>query len=132
MKRILSEVKEAFDAVSPYIQRHTSEVCPLCPKACCINRHSYYDKEDLVFIRTLGFDEAEYKTDRADTEPCRFLLEDGCSLPRYRRPFRCTWYFCERLLDSMRNDKPKDYRFFISAFENLQRLRRRLLDINGV
>ncbi len=130
MEKILYELKEAFDSIGPYIQRHTSMVCPSCPKVCCINKHGHYEKEDLVFIRAIGLDDTDCKTDRADTEPCRFLQENGCSLPRYRRPFRCTWYFCERLLESMKNDKPREYRDFISAFENLQRLRNKLLEIS--
>lgn len=130
MEKTAHELKEAFDAVSHYIQKHTSEVCPSCPKVCCISKHGNYEKEDLVFIHALGLGNIDYKTDRADTDPCRFLQKDGCSLPRYRRPFRCTWYFCERLLESMWNDRPKEYSAFILAFENLQQLRRKLLDIN--
>jgi len=132
MEKITYELKEAFDGISSYIQRHTSKVCPSCRNVCCINRHSYYEKEDLVFIRALALDNVGKKSEREDTDPCRFLQKDGCSLPRYRRPFRCTWYFCERLLESMNSDKPKEYRSFISAFQNLQNLRRKLLELNGV
>ena len=40
------------------------------------------------------------------------------------------WYFCESLLESMKNDKPREYRSFIAAFGNLQRLRQKLLELN--
>lgn len=131
MEKILSDLKNAFDAVSPYIQKHTSQVCPSCPKVCCINRHSYYDEDDLLFVRALGLDDNGCKADRPDTEPCRFLRENGCSLPRYKRPFRCTWYFCESLLDSMKGDKPREYKSFISALQRLQGLRQKLLEMNS-
>lgn len=68
--------------------------------------------------------------DRPDTEPCRFLEKNGCFLPRYRRPFRCTWYFCDRLLESMQKDKAREYRAFVSAFQRLQDIRLRLLEMN--
>jgi len=130
MENILSEIKDAFDSVSLYIQRHTSAVCPSCHSVCCINRHGDYDKEDIVFINALGLHDAGYAPDRKDTDPCRFLGKSGCSLPRYKRPFRCTWYFCESLLDSMQKDKAKEYRAFVSAFQRLQNMRQKLLEMN--
>ena len=129
MEKILSEIKEAFNNISPYIQRHTAEVCPSCPNVCCVKRHSYYDKDDMVFIHALGLKGNGCKADSEDSEPCRFLQEKGCFLPRYMRPFRCTWYFCERLLDSMQSDRAKEYRAFVSAFQNLQNIRQRFLEM---
>ncbi len=128
MEKTLSELKEAFDSISPYIQKHTSKVCPVCEKVCCIDRHGNYDEKDLIFISALGLNNNGNKSDRADTDPCRFLQKNGCSLPRYKRPFRCTWYFCERLLESMKADRPREYRVFISAFQHLQAIRQRLLE----
>ena len=130
MEKILAEIKDAFDSISPYIQRHTEAVCPSCPGVCCVNRHSYYDKSDMVFINALGLKGSNYKADREENKPCRFLQDDGCSLPRYMRPFRCTWYFCESLLDSMQKDKAKEYRAFVSAFQRLQGIRQKLLEMN--
>ena len=75
MEKILSEIKEAFNSISPYIQRHTSEVCPSCPAVCCINKHSYYDESDMAFICALGLEYNGCKMDRRDSEPCRFLQE---------------------------------------------------------
>ncbi|MBI4690634.1 MAG: hypothetical protein HY754_10270 [Nitrospirae bacterium] len=51
MEKIVHELKEAFAGIGPYIQRHTSRVCPSCTKVCCINRHSYYDFENLQRLR---------------------------------------------------------------------------------
>jgi len=130
VEKIVEEIKAAFDSISPYIQKHTGEVCPLCPKVCCIDRHGRYEEKDLVFINAIGMDSCNRAPDRPDTDPCRFLKESGCFLPRYRRPFRCTWYFCERLLDSMQKDKPREYRAFVSAFQRLQDVRQKFLEMN--
>lgn len=129
MEKILSDFKKAFDTVSPYIQRHTSRVCPSCPKVCCINKHGNYDEVDMVFIMALGLG-SDHKHGIPDTAPCRFLKKNGCSLPRYKRPFRCTWYFCERLLESMKDDGAREYKYFIAALQNLQGLRQKLLEMN--
>ncbi|MBI4680360.1 MAG: hypothetical protein HY753_03915 [Nitrospirae bacterium] len=132
MEKTADELKEAFDSVSPYIQKHTSQVCPSCPKVCCIDRHGRYEENDLIFIAAMRLDNLNCESDRPDTDPCRFLSEKGCSLPRYRRPFRCTWYFCEKLLDSMKDDGAREYKSFISALQKLQGLRQKLLEMNSV
>jgi hypothetical protein len=123
-----ADLMNAFDAVSLYIERHTSLVCPSCKNICCINKHGNYDDSDEIFIRALGLGSLEQLYDRMDTEPCRYLQSSGCSLPRYRRPFRCTWYFCEGLLSSMQDDPPREYRAFIRNLENLRLLRQEILN----
>jgi hypothetical protein len=34
----------------------------------------------------------------------------GCIQPRWLRPFKCTWYFCEPLLAAMAADRQKKAR----------------------
>ncbi len=126
MEKAVSELNSAFDSVSPYIERHTSVVCPSCEDVCCINRHSFYDDRDLIFVHALGLSDNTSCPDIKDTDPCRFLGKTGCMLPRYKRPFRCTWYFCDRLLKSMESDSPKEYRVFISALQDLQSARQKI------
>jgi hypothetical protein len=126
-KIIANELKKAFDAVSPFIQKHTAIVCPLCKNVCCINKHGYYDEDDLIFIRILGIKIPSYIPDRGDIDPCRFLREDGCSLERWMRPFRCTWYFCEPLLESMTGDKARLYREFVNSLQRLISIRQKFL-----
>jgi hypothetical protein len=121
------ELRDAFNAVSPFIQRHTMLVCPLCKKVCCINKHGDFDTDDLVFINPMGIEVPHDSPDRKETDPCRFLKVNGCMLQRWRRPFRCTWYFCEPLLESMREDNSKDYRVFIRSLQRLVSIRQQLL-----
>lgn len=125
-KRAL-ELKKEFQAISPFIQRHTSLVCPECEKVCCVNKHGSYDRDDVMFIEALGIRTSVHDTDGEDTEPCRHLAAHGCSLERWRRPFRCTWYFCEPLLESMKSDRGKVYREFISSLQRLVSARRRFI-----
>lgn len=125
---IACDFKKTIKEVSPFIQKHTSIVCPTCEKVCCIDRHSSYDNEDLIFISAIGIEIPSYIPGRKDTEPCRFLSEQGCSLHRWERPFRCTWYFCEPLLESMRMDRGKTYRVFIDSFRRLISIRKDLIE----
>jgi hypothetical protein len=65
---------------------------------------------------------------KRDTEPCRYLPSKGCSLPRWQRPYRCTWYFCQTLLEEMPGESAGEYRKFITALRRLQSCRQRLID----
>jgi hypothetical protein len=128
--RTAGELRDAFEAVSPFIQRHTMRVCPLCKKVCCINKHGDYDNNDLVFIVSMGIEVPPSLPERRETDPCRFLKDSGCMLQRWRRPFRCTWYFCESLLESMKEDNSRDYRIFIYSLQKLVSIRRHLMALS--
>ena len=61
-----------------------------------------------------------------DTEPCRHLGPRGCGLPRWQRPYRCTWYFCDALLQRMPSCDPRGYRAFVDRLKALGELLRRV------
>lgn len=128
---IAKEMQGAFDDLSPFIEKHTRAACPACNKVCCIDRHGTYEKEDILFLSALGEKPETERPREDDTLPCRHLTPRGCRLKRYMRPFRCTWYFCHALLESMPEGIAREYRAFIKTFQDLQELRRRLLGING-
>lgn len=116
-------MKEAYEAVSPFIEKHTARVCPSCEKVCCIDRHGTHEEEDLSFLAALGASAPPGSPREDDTLPCRHLSRTGCSIPRWLRPFRCTWYFCERLLEEMPRENPREYRLFMEDLSRLQALR---------
>jgi len=122
------ELREAFNAVSPFIEKHTALVCPDCKKVCCIDKHGRYDNNDLVFLQAVGVKVLQRSSDHKETEPCRFLNDNGCSRERWERPFRCTYFFCDRLLKSLENDSAKLYRAFLEYFQYLVSVRHELLE----
>jgi hypothetical protein len=124
MSELAGRMKKAFDAASPLIESYTEAVCPSCGKVCCIDRHGRYEDADLSFILALDELPAGKHPANDDTMPCRHLSREGCMLPRWKRPYRCTWYFCTRLLETMPADNPRKYRELINALQKLQLLRR--------
>ena len=121
-------LKNAIEAIDVFIQGHTAEVCPHCRNVCCINRHSYYDYADLIYIQALGLEPPAYKEDVRDTDCCQFLSATGCTIERSLRPFRCNWYFCGALLKSMEDGAAKPYRKFIKEFQKIIELKKTLMD----
>lgn len=124
---IAEELREAFNAVSPFIEKHTRIVCPNCKNLCCADRHARYDSDDIIFLNALGADTVQEHNDRAEDSPCRFMVETGCSLVRWMRPFRCTFFFCDPLLKSLENDNAKLYRAFMDYFRHLVYVRQNLI-----
>lgn len=121
-------LKDTINAMDGFIQQHTSEVCPRCQKVCCINRHGYYDYEDLVYIYALGLRPPEYREGIEDAASCQFISRCGCTIERALRPFRCNWYFCDELIHSMEEGPAKPYREFISRFQKAVESKQALLD----
>lgn len=127
LRDLAHQLKTAIDRVSPFIQQITSEVCPSCQKVCCIDRHGHYSDQDLIYVRALGTELPSFKEGMIDTDPCQFLRDSGCSLERAVRPFRCNWYFCDALLEYMRQGPSKPYRQFIERFQKIVELREAML-----
>ena len=126
-------LREAYDEVSPMIEECTAEVCPDCTSVCCIDRHANHEPEDLNFLKAL---KAYGETDPLPSEPpleldalpCRHLGASGCSIERWRRPHRCTWYFCSPLLKHFEEADPRAYRRLVAALRRVVEIRRELAE----
>src|SRR5512135_3687068 len=82
LRELAKEVADAVETLSPFIEQHTSAVCPDCMRVCCVNRHSYHELGDIVYLYSLGERPPDYSKDIPDPEPCQFLGERGCRLRR--------------------------------------------------
>ncbi len=127
VRGIAQAAARAVEALSPAIERHTSAVCPGCLRVCCVNRHSYHELSDIVYLSSLGERPPAFRGGVGDDEPCRFLGERGCRLRRSLRPHRCNWFFCSPLLDHIRESSAPDYRSFIAGLADINRKRSDLL-----
>lgn len=123
---LAQKIKEGIEKISPFIQQNTQAVCPECKDVCCINKHGYYNYEDLIYIHALGLNPPDYKFVRNDTDPCQFLSEIGCSLERSIRPSGCNWYFCGSLLERM--ERSRDYQEFDDSLLEVVTLWMALMD----
>ena len=125
---LANEIKEAFNTVSPFIEKHTAIVCPDCNNLCCKDKHGRHDEDDIKFLKAINEPIPPEQTDRNESGPCRYISEKGFSIERYLRPFRCTHFFCDPLLKSLENDNAKLYRAFITYLKHLICSRQKLLD----
>ncbi|MBI5849211.1 MAG: hypothetical protein HZB31_14910 [Nitrospirae bacterium] len=118
-----------IEAISPLIEEHTSAVCPDCTSVCCIDRHSRFDRSDVIFMTALGKKIPEKDPAVADTDACRFLGSRGCGRKRSERPYRCTWFFCSPLLDRIsRQASAAWYKTFIEMLRNITEKRTTMMN----
>ncbi|RME66030.1 MAG: hypothetical protein D6778_05345 [Nitrospirae bacterium] len=123
---IAQKLKALYDEISPLIEEFTREVCPHCENVCCKHRHGRFEPLDEAFIEALGVKVPVACADRDGDDWCEFLTEQGCRKPRWQRPFRCTWYFCEALLRYMPEANPKGLRRLQALLQEIQKLRQAL------
>jgi len=106
---------------SPLIEEYTRELCPGCTDVCCRQRHGIYRERDVRYLSALGASLPERDPARPPDGPCEALGERGCNHPRWLRPFKCTWYFCEPILMAMRERPQRSARQLTAVMEEMIR-----------
>ncbi len=104
IKRYQGELPQAFalaaqtenllESVFSLMDELCAETCPDCREACCRVAKLWYNFPDLLFLHLNGLEPAPGQPHREYHLHCRYLSEQGCMLPRIRRPWICTWYLC--------------------------------------
>ncbi len=125
--RLGGEYLAAFQAMDPFIQSYTARICPYCGTVCCAQRHGMPEYADVVGILAMGLELPSYRPSLDPRGECQFMGPKGCVLPRPRRPYRCTWYFCDPILVEIDLATAREYRFFIQGVRELSRARGALL-----
>ena len=99
------KMKQLLFESSSMIEDYTREVCPACTEVCCKQKHGMFRENDIIYLHALGMQVPPRDHGRPLEGPCELMGPRGCEQPRWLRPFRCTWYFCEPLLTAL-NDGP--------------------------
>ncbi len=122
-----SAIRIRFNELEPLLDRYTSGICAACHTGCCVNRHGFPDFEDLLVFKSLGLERVEFDSTLSEHGLCQFLGEKGCMLSRVQRSYRCTWFFCDDLLDRFELKHPRAFLDFCHRCGTLSRARNELL-----
>lgn len=91
------EIQSCFDWMSDGMESLCGLTCPGCRDNCCKRATIWYDFRDMLYLyfSSDGMPESQLeKSPGPSGVRCANLKASGCALPRRRRPFVCTWYFC--------------------------------------
>jgi hypothetical protein len=104
---------------SSLIEKYTSEACPACIDVCCKQKYAVYQERDILYLHALGAEVPQRDKARPLEGPCQFMGPRGCDKPRWLRPFKCTWYFCEPLLAALNEGPQKKARQLSSVLQEM-------------
>jgi hypothetical protein len=121
------KMKQLLIASSPIIEDYTREICLACREVCCKQKHGTYREQDIGYLRALGAAVPPRDQGRPPEGPCESLGPRGCSQPRWLRPFKCTWYFCEPLLKAMNEGPSRKARRLSTLLQEMADLYRELV-----
>ena len=116
-------LKELLVRLSPLIEELTARVCPECNDVCCKQKRCLPDPVDVKYLAALKMLRIEYDSSRQPEGPCQFMGRFGCSLQRWQRPWRCTWYFCDPLLMAMNTGPQKTARKIADLIQQIVDIR---------
>jgi hypothetical protein len=115
-------LRQLLAETSPLIEAYTSAVCPACTDVCCRQRHGLFTVRDRAYLSALGAEAPLHDPSHPLDGPCQFLGPGGCAKPRWQRAWKCTWYFCEPLLQALETGPPKQARALSASLEEMTRL----------
>ncbi len=117
-------LKQLLIDSSPLIEELTALVCPGCRDVCCRQKHGLFRDGDKRYLEALGLPLPERDQRRPPEGPCELMGPRGCGSPRWMRPFKCTWYFCDPLLAALNEGPQKKAR-------RLTALMQEMIDVYG-
>jgi len=120
VKEIAEQLNINITKIIPLIEPVTQMICSSCQSVCCIRKHGFFNKEDLIYFSALGVTPPNVIFDGEDEDPCQFLSHNGCILERSFRPSGCNWFFCDTLLDQL--EKTDEFLTFDDSFSRLAEL----------
>lgn len=118
-----ARLKALLIEISPLIEEYTSTACPDCLDVCCKQKRSLAEPVDVRYLLLLGLPLPIRDPARDPEGRCQFMGDRGCTTVRWRRPWRCTWYFCAPLLDAMRNGPQRKARRISALIQQILDIR---------
>ncbi len=125
--QIAEELRKTLDDLSPLIEERTARTCPGCTDVCCREKHGRPTAIDWAYFAALGIRQAEQQGENRPLDgPCSHLRAAGCDLPRWQRAWKCTWYFCDPLLNALGEGSQKTSRRIAELLNRAMALREEL------
>ncbi len=99
-------IAHELDLLADWFEQLAGTTCRICEDPCCRHAKVWLDFRDLLFIH-LHQEVLPPRQLRGNLrEPCRYLGDQGCSLPQRSRPWICTWYICPSQRRKLERDAP--------------------------
>jgi hypothetical protein len=94
VKKAAGSIKNLVASIDLPLDRLCQKTCAQCLASCCLVADVSYDFKDLLFIHLVDQVIPPGQPRQTAHDVCRYLGMEGCLLPRFERPWICTWYIC--------------------------------------
>lgn len=91
---IADRIRHGYQQLEEPMELLCGRTCLSCREVCCRQATLWYDLQDLLFISLISGELPARQIDRLPDGACCNLGPEGCVLPRWQRPFICSWYIC--------------------------------------
>jgi len=88
------DVQVRLESIFSLLDDLCAVTCPWCPDHCCLVAKVWTDFKDLLFLHLNGHQIPPAQLLSNLKETCSYWSPKGCILPRFVRPWVCTWYLC--------------------------------------
>jgi hypothetical protein len=109
------DVRNRLALISSLLHTLALETCRFCPGSCCQTASPWYDFRDLLFLHLNRLKIPRCQPVRGYLDTCCFLSPGGCTLPRIKRPWICTWYLCPTQTANLKVRKRPQFEMFIQT-----------------
>jgi len=88
-------VEEGTQWLDVRMAKYCDLTFPTCEDICCNGKVVFFNQTDLIYLSSLGGFIPPGQTRTKASDPCRYLGDNRCCLPRVFRPYVCVWFLCE-------------------------------------
>jgi hypothetical protein len=119
-------IKENLKWLDPLFQGYVNTSYNRCQDPCCQATSIFFDRTDLLYLHSLAVSIPQTQTRIKTGDPCHYLAEQGCILPRIHRPYVCTWFMCDLHYECFEAEQPKTQREFLRRLSEIRHYRQKL------
>lgn len=94
IREIAGQIRYGYQQLDNPMNLLCGSSCINCREICCQRATLWYDLPDLLFIYLISAKLPPKQISRVADGACCNLGSTGCVLPRWQRPFICSWYLC--------------------------------------
>ena len=119
-------IKANLEWLDPHFQRYVEASYHRCPDPCCQATKIFFDRADLLYLHSLPAVIPYSQTRSKSGDPCLYLTEQGCMIPRTHRPYICTWFMCDLHCECFGAEQPRIQREFVHRLAEIRQHRQKL------
>ena len=119
-------IRGNLEWLDPFFQRYVDASYYRCQAPCCQATNVFFDRADLLYLHSLPAVIPYSQTRSKSGDPCLYLTEQGCMIPRTHRPYICTWFMCDLHCECFGAEQPRIQREFVHRLAEIRQHRQKL------